>query len=129
MLSDARPTPGSVAARAGVSRATASRLLRGSSNVSAAAREAVLRAADEVSRTVNRAAHSLVTRRTESIAFLLPEDEDRMFGDPDFLAVLRGLRDHLAAVHRAMQLGVDVRGYSALWYRDVITANSVPEPR
>ena len=93
----ARPTLESVAARAGVSRATASRVLRGSSNVSASARDAVLRAADEMSYTVNRAARALVTRRTDSIAFLVAENEERMFGDPYFLGVLRGAQAEAAA--------------------------------
>jgi DNA-binding LacI/PurR family transcriptional regulator len=92
-----RPTLESVAARAGVSRATASRVLRGSSNVSASARDAVLRAADEMAYTVNRAARALVTRRTDSIAFLVAEDEERMFGDPYFLGVLRGAQAEAAA--------------------------------
>lgn len=94
---DARPTLEVVAARAGVSRATASRVLRGASNVSAAARESVLRAADEISYTVNRAARSLVTRRSDSIAFLVAENEDRMFHDPYFLGVLRGAQAEAAA--------------------------------
>jgi DNA-binding LacI/PurR family transcriptional regulator len=85
-----------VAARAGVSRATASRVLRGSTNVSEAAREAVLRAAEEVSYTVNRAARALVTRRTDSIAFLVAENEERMFHDPYFLGVLRGAQAEAA---------------------------------
>ena len=97
MQPDSRPTLEVVAARAGVSRATASRVLRGSSNVSAAARDAVLRAADEMAYTVNRAARSLVTRRSDSIAFLVAENEERMFGDPYFLAVLRGAQAEAAA--------------------------------
>lgn len=79
-----------VAARAGVSRATASRVLRGSVNVSDDARERVLRAAEEVSYSVNRAARALVTRRTDSIAFLVAESQERTFHDPYFLGVLRG---------------------------------------
>lgn len=93
-----RPTLEIVAARAGVSRATASRVLRGSSNVSAEARESVLRAADEISYTVNRAARSLVTRRSDTIAFFVAESEDRMFRDPYFLGVLRGAQAEAAAV-------------------------------
>jgi len=79
-----------VAARAGVSRATASRVLRGSVNVSDEARERVLRAAEEVSYSVNLAARALVTRRTDSIAFLVAESQERTFHDPYFLGVLRG---------------------------------------
>jgi DNA-binding LacI/PurR family transcriptional regulator len=97
-----RPTLEMVAARAGVSRATASRVLRGSSKVSGSAREAVLSAADEMAYTVNRAARALVTRRSDSIAFLVAENEDRMFRDPYFLGVLRGAQTEAAAA--GMQL-------------------------
>lgn len=97
-----RPTLEMVAARAGVSRATASRVLRGSSKVSGSARDAVLLAADEMAYTVNRAARALVTRRSDSIAFLVAENEDRMFGDPYFLGVLRGAQTEAAAA--GMQL-------------------------
>ena len=85
-----------VAARAGVSRATASRVLRGSVNVSDDARERVLRAAEEVSYSVNRAARALVTRRTDSIAFLVAESQERTFHDPYFLGVLRGAQAEAA---------------------------------
>lgn len=93
----ARPTLEVVAARAGVSRATASRALHGSTNVSPQTREAVLRAADEISYTVNLAARSLVTRRSDTIAFFVAESEDRMFHDPYFLGVLRGAQAEAAA--------------------------------
>jgi len=85
-----RPTLEEVAERAGVSRATASRVIRGTSNVSDSAREAVLNAANELSYTVNRAARSLVTRRSDSVAFLVAETGERMFRDPYFLGILRG---------------------------------------
>jgi DNA-binding LacI/PurR family transcriptional regulator len=85
-----RTTLEEVAERAGVSRATASRVLRGESNVSESAREAVLGAAAELRYSVNRAARSLVTRRSDSVAFLVAETQERMFRDPYFLDVLRG---------------------------------------
>jgi DNA-binding LacI/PurR family transcriptional regulator len=78
-----------VADRAGVSRATASRVLRGASNVSPAAVEAVQRAAAAISYTPNRAARSLVTGRSDSIAFFVNETEERLFTEPFFLAMLR----------------------------------------
>jgi DNA-binding LacI/PurR family transcriptional regulator len=86
-----------VAARAGVSRATASRVLRGSSNVSDDARSSVLRAAEELRYTVNRAARALVTRRSDSVAFVVAENEGRMFRDPYFLGILRGAQAEVAA--------------------------------
>jgi DNA-binding LacI/PurR family transcriptional regulator len=91
-----RPTLEVVAARAGVSRATASRVLRGAHNVSDEARIAVLAAAEEISYIPNLAARALVTKRTDSIAFLVAESEDRLFGDPYFLTMLRGAQAETA---------------------------------
>ena len=85
------PTLESVAARAGVSRATAGRVLAGSPRVSDHARDAVLRAAAELSYVTNRAARSLMTRRGDSIAFVVAEREERFFADPFFSLVLRGV--------------------------------------
>jgi DNA-binding LacI/PurR family transcriptional regulator len=85
-----RATLEEVAEAAGVSRATASRVIRGAENVSESARDAVLTAATELRYTVNRAARSLVTRRSDSVAFLVAETQERMFRDPYFLDVLRG---------------------------------------
>jgi DNA-binding LacI/PurR family transcriptional regulator len=91
------PTLEEVAARAGVSRATASRVLRGQSNVSDEARDAVQSAAAEISYTPNKAARSLVTGRSDSIAFLVDESEERMFTDPFFLGMLRSAQVAVAA--------------------------------
>ena len=91
------PTLEEVAARAGVSRATASRVLRGASNVSEQARASVLGAAAEISYAPNRAARALVTGRSDSVAFLVAETEDRLFSDPFFLGMLRGAQTVIAA--------------------------------
>jgi DNA-binding LacI/PurR family transcriptional regulator len=91
------PTLEEVAARAGVSRATASRVLRGESNVSESARTSVLEAARAISYTPNRAARSLVTGRSDSVAFLVDETEERMFADPFFLGMLRSAQVAIAA--------------------------------
>jgi DNA-binding LacI/PurR family transcriptional regulator len=91
------PTLESVAALAGVSRATAGRVLSGSPKVGEQARDAVLRAAAELSYVTNRAARSLMTRRSDSIAFVVAEPEDRFFSDPYFAAVLRGAHTAVAA--------------------------------
>ena len=91
------PTLESVAARAGVSRATAGRVLAGSSRVGDRARAAVLEAAAELSYVTNRAARSLMTRRSDSIAFVVAEPEDRFFSDPYFASVLRGAHAVVAA--------------------------------
>lgn len=91
-----QPTLEEVAARAGVSRATASRVLRGATNVSEQARLAVEKAASEIAYAPNRAARALVTGRSDSIAFLVAETEDRLFSDPFFLGMLRGAQTVIA---------------------------------
>jgi DNA-binding LacI/PurR family transcriptional regulator len=97
--SRARPAPTleEVAARAGVSRATASRVLRGQSNVSDEARDAVQAAATAISYSPNNAARSLVTGHSDSVAFLVDESEERMFTDPFFLGMLRSAQGTVAA--------------------------------
>jgi DNA-binding LacI/PurR family transcriptional regulator len=100
--SNGRPTLEAVAARAGVGRGTVSRVINGSSQVSPRAREAVLRAIDELNYVPNRAARSLVTRRTDSIALVVSESEDRVFAEPFFASVVRGVSAQIAGT--AIQL-------------------------
>jgi DNA-binding LacI/PurR family transcriptional regulator len=96
------PTLESVAAVAGVSRATAGRVLQGSTTVGDDARAAVLRAADELGYVTNRAARALMTRRSGSVAFVVAEPEERFFADPHFALVLRGA--HAAVADHDVQL-------------------------
>ncbi|NAZ81364.1 substrate-binding domain-containing protein, partial [Kineococcus sp. R8] len=90
------PTLESVAARAGVSRATAGRVLSGSDRVGSAARDAVLRAAADLSYVTNQAARSLVTRRSGSVALVVVEPVERFFSDSYFPLVLSGAQAVLA---------------------------------
>jgi DNA-binding LacI/PurR family transcriptional regulator len=94
--SSGRPTLEVVAARAGVGRGTVSRVINGSPQVSERARQAVQRAIEELGYVPNRAARSLVTRRTDSIALVVSEPEDRVFAEPFFAGVVRGISAELA---------------------------------
>ncbi|MEV8506413.1 LacI family DNA-binding transcriptional regulator [Actinoplanes sp. NPDC051475] len=89
--SPGRPTLDAVAARAGVGRGTASRVLNGSSQVSPQAKAAVEAAILELGYVPNRAARSLVTQRTDSVALVVSESQERVFGEPFFAGVLRGI--------------------------------------
>ncbi|MDG4767161.1 LacI family DNA-binding transcriptional regulator [Solwaraspora sp. WMMD406] len=91
-----RPTMDDVAAVAGVSRGTVSRWLNGGHNVSGPAAEAVERAIRKTGYVVNQHARSLVTQRSDSVAFILSEPQDRLFEDPNFNALLRGCTQALA---------------------------------
>ncbi len=86
----AAPTLELVAAEAGVSRGTASRVLSGSPQVSERAKTAVMAAAERLGYVPNLAARALVTKRSESVAFVVAETEERFFADPFFATVLRG---------------------------------------
>lgn len=93
---DSAPTLEEVAALAGVSRSTASRALNGGKRVSPTAQSAVDAAIAELGYTPNRAARSLVTRRTDSIALVIPEPDERVLTDPFFSGTLNGLSSALA---------------------------------
>ena len=100
MSSDAqeshRPTLEAVAARAGVSRATVSRVVNGSMTVTTDRRAAVLRAVDEMGYVPNQAARSLVTHRMDSYALVLTESAGRSFSDDTFFpSLVQGVSQHL----------------------------------
>lgn len=91
-----RPTLESVAMRAGVSRATASRVVNGSSTVAPHIRDAVLRAIADLGYVPNQAARSLVTQRTNSMALVLSESASRVFSDdPFFPTIVQGVSQEL----------------------------------
>ncbi|MFC1400270.1 MULTISPECIES: LacI family DNA-binding transcriptional regulator [Streptacidiphilus] len=71
-----------VARVAGVSRATVSRVINGSTTVDPAMRRLVEDAVAATDYVPNRAARSLVTRRTDSIALVVSEAEQRNVADP-----------------------------------------------
>ena len=91
------PTLDQVAAAARVSRSTASRAINGGSKVSPAAQAAVDAAIARLGYSPNRAARSLVTRRTDSIGLIIPEPDERVLSDPFFASVIRGLNVALKA--------------------------------
>ncbi|WNI18528.1 LacI family DNA-binding transcriptional regulator [Actinacidiphila sp. ITFR-21] len=92
-----RPTLEEVAARAGVSRATASRVVNGSDGVRAPLAERVRQAVDELGYVPNQAARTLVTRRNDAIAVVVAEPETRFFTDPFFAQQVRGISRELTA--------------------------------
>ncbi|MCY9782828.1 LacI family transcriptional regulator [Nocardiopsis sp. EMB25] len=86
-----RPTLEMVAERAGVGRGTVSRVINGSPQVSPRTREAVHNAIAELGYSPNQAARTLVTRRTDTVALVVSEHRDRLFTDPYFADVIRGV--------------------------------------
>jgi DNA-binding LacI/PurR family transcriptional regulator len=89
------PTLDDVARAAGVSRSTASRAINGGDRVSPEAQQAVDAAILRLGYAPNRAARSLVTRRTDSIALVVPEPDARILTDPFLAGVVRGVSEGL----------------------------------
>jgi DNA-binding LacI/PurR family transcriptional regulator len=80
-----------VADLAGVSKSTVSRVVNGSQAVSPAARDLVRAVIARTGYRPNHAARSLVTRRTGSIGLVVSEPEGRVFSDPFFASMVRGV--------------------------------------
>jgi DNA-binding LacI/PurR family transcriptional regulator len=100
-----RPTLEKVALRAGVSRATVSRVVNGSTTVAPDIRDTVLRAVQELGYVPNHAARSLVTQRTNSIALVLPEPSTRIFSDDQFFpGIIRGVSQELEVAEKQLVL-------------------------
>jgi beta-glucosidase len=88
-----RPTLEEVAARAGVSRSTVSRVINGEAKVSRTSRKVVMHAVNELGYVPNMAARSLATRHTNAIALVVSDpapdgDGDAGTGDDPVSAAL-----------------------------------------
>src|SRR3954452_21471088 len=84
-----RPTLEEVASRAGVSRATVSRVVNDSPRVSAQLRDRVESAIRDLGYLPNLAARALVTQRTMAVAVVMGESATRVFTDPFFGGIVR----------------------------------------
>lgn len=98
------PTLEEVAAAAGVSRSTVSRVVNGSTQVSPEVLAAVTAAIDQLNYVPNRAARSLANRQTMAVALVVPEETTRFFGDPFFAAVVHGIAHEIESSDYVMNL-------------------------
>src|SRR2546430_16729050 len=85
-----------VAARAGVSRATVSRVVNGSVKVSPEIRARVQAAMRELRYVPNGPARTLAARRSDTVAIVVCEPDSRVFYDPFIAEVVGGARAELA---------------------------------
>src|SRR6478609_1649454 len=99
-----RPTLEEVALRAGVGRGTVSRVINGSPRVSDRAKAAVEAAIAELGYVPNRAARALAGSRTDAVALVIPETEARLFAEPYFLDIIRGVSSELADADKQLLL-------------------------
>ncbi len=91
---------------AGVGRATVSRAVNGSAHVSRHSREAVAKAIAVLGYVPNRAARALVTRRTDSVALVVSESDERFFSEPFFAGIVRGASSAFAATPRQLLIAI-----------------------
>ena len=98
------PTLEAVAALAGVSRATVSRVVNASPKVKPHAVSAVNAAIEELGYVPNRAARMLASKRTFTIALVIPENTARFFADPYFASVIQGAAMYLSATNYTLTL-------------------------
>jgi DNA-binding LacI/PurR family transcriptional regulator len=90
------PTLEEVARLAAVSTATVSRVVNHSPKVRPDTRKAVEKAIARLGYVPNRAARSLVTKRTDTIALVVSESESRVFSDPFFPSIVQGISSAIA---------------------------------
>jgi DNA-binding LacI/PurR family transcriptional regulator len=90
-----RPTIEDVARAAGVSRSTVSRVLNGGLHVRPDAISRVNTAMGALRYSVNQAARNLASGRTGSVAFVVSEQQEHLFGDPNFGVLIRSFSREL----------------------------------
>jgi DNA-binding LacI/PurR family transcriptional regulator len=103
-LAKPMPTLEMVAAEAGVSRSTVSRVVNGSPKVRPEVVTCVNAAIARLNYSPNRAARSLASRQTYAIALMVPEDTTRFFGDPYFASIVNGITTRLESSDYVLNL-------------------------
>ncbi|MFD6415927.1 LacI family DNA-binding transcriptional regulator [Streptomyces sp. NPDC060194] len=100
-----RPTLEVVAARAGVSKSSVSRVVNGEHTVAPEIRDVVLRAVRELGYVPNAAARNLVTRRTDAVAMVVSDPPQGLLSDdPLFSTVVRAASRALEAAGKQVVL-------------------------
>ncbi|MDE0573925.1 LacI family transcriptional regulator [Demequina sp. B12] len=113
----AAPTLEAVAALAGVSRATVSRVVNGSSTVTPSSADAVRAAIAQLGYVPNRAARSLASQQSHAIALVVPEDTTRFFGDVYFASIVAGINRRLERSDYLLNLMIASKGPEAKMLR------------
>ncbi|MGM7699300.1 LacI family DNA-binding transcriptional regulator [Microbacterium sp. A84] len=101
------PTLEEVAALAGVSSSTASRVINGSPLVTAQTIARVNDAIAKIGYVPNRAARSLARRQTQTVAMMIPERTAEFFADPYFAEVIQGAAMHASSTEYSLTLLIE----------------------
>ena len=117
------PTLEMVAAHAGVSRATVSRVVNGSPTVAPEIADSVNRAIAELNYVPNRAARMLASRRTQVIALIVPESSAKIFADPFFAQLVQGVALQLANTEYMLNMLIESEANSEKTRRYLLGGN------
>jgi DNA-binding LacI/PurR family transcriptional regulator len=119
------PTLDEVAARAGVSRTAASRVINDAPHVTPAKRQAVQRAIAELGYVPNRTARALVTQRAGAVVLAISLSDPAIFADPFFAQIMVGVTSGLdeTDLHLVLSLAASPRGEARL--RSLLDTRSV----
>ena len=98
------PTLEMVAALAGVSRSTVSRVVNDAPNVDPDIVKSVQSAISTLNYIPNRAARSLASRRTNSVAVVVPESTSKVFADPFFATLVESIAQTLVETKYTLNL-------------------------
>lgn len=124
MVKKQLPTLEMVAERAGVSRATVSRVVNGHPRVTPQVAEHVREAIEALNYVPNRAARSLASQRTQSVALVVPESAAKVFTDPFFASVVQGVVTRIADSEYTLTLIIESES-NASKTRRYLTAGNV----
>jgi DNA-binding LacI/PurR family transcriptional regulator len=111
-----------VAKAAGVSQATVSRVVNGNPRVTSATKRTGERTIERLGFVPNVAARTLVTRRSDSIGVVIVEPTGRIFGDPFFAEVLRGISAGLASRKLHLVLVMPQSSEEERWAESYLTS-------
>ncbi len=110
-----RATLADVAAYAGVSPSTVSRVVRNATPVSAELELAVCEAIAVTGYVPNLAARQLVTTRSDTVGMVIAEDQRRVFGEPFFGALMHGVVETLTATRFHVVVVVARSAHDRVW--------------
>ena len=110
-----RATLADVAAHAGVSPSTVSRVVRNATPVSPELEQAVREAIAVTGYVPNLAARQLVTTRSDTVGLIVAEEQRRVFGEPYFGALMHGVVETLTATRFHVVVVVARSAHDRVW--------------
>ena len=110
-----RATLADVAAHAGVSPSTVSRVVRNATPVSPELEQAVREAIAVTGYVPNLSARQLVTTRSDTVGLIVAEEQRRVFGEPYFGALMDGVVETLTATRFHVVVVVARSAHDRVW--------------